>query len=133
GDMTDGYILDGFPRTLSQAEEFDSIDTLDYVLYISIPEGEVLKRLLGRRSCESCNTQYNVYLDDIDDMCCKCDGKIIKREDDTEETIKIRIRNYLEQTKPLVDYYKKKNLLREIDGTEDIDRVFDNITRVIAN
>ena len=131
-DVENGYILDGFPRTLKQAEEFDEIENLDMVLYITIPQEEVLKRLMGRRICESCNAQYSIYFNKTD-VCEKCGGKIVKREDDNEETIKVRIENYMNQTKPLITYYKSKCILREIDGTGDIDKIFKAITDVIQH
>jgi adenylate kinase len=132
-DVAGGYILDGFPRTINQAEEFDKIESLDNVIYITIPEEEVIKRLTGRRNCEKCNAQYNTYLDNIDDTCKKCGGKIVKRDDDNEETIKVRIVNYINQTQPLIDYYKQKNILIEIDGTKSIDEVFENVKQSIGN
>lgn len=130
-DTGNGYILDGFPRTISQAQEFDKIENLDIVFYITIPEEEVLIRLKGRRVCENCNTQYNTHLDDIGDICRKCGGRIIKREDDNEDTIKVRVENYINQTKPLIDYYRNKSILREIDGTSSINEVFESIRTLV--
>lgn len=97
-DVKDGYILDGFPRTITQAEEFDKLENLDRVFYITIPEEEVIRRLRNRQ-----------------------------REDDTEDTIKARIKIYYKQTKPLIDYYRKKHILNEIDGNRKIDEIFEDI------
>ena len=126
-DTDGGFILDGFPRTLNQAESFGRSEDIDSVFYITIDEEEVLKRLMGRRLCDSCKTGYNVYLEDVPAQCSKCGSSIVKREDDNEETIRERIQNYLDNTKPLVEYYRNKNLLIEIDGMNDIQSVFECI------
>lgn len=132
-DVDNGYILDGFPRTINQAEELSKIDDLDHVFYITIPDEEVLRRLMGRRSCEVCNAQYNIHLDESGPTCKKCGGKIIMREDDNEETIKIRLKNYLDQTEPLIDYYRKKNILDEIDGNRSIEEVFNSLKELVSS
>ncbi|MGM0441120.1 MAG: adenylate kinase [Elusimicrobiota bacterium] len=130
-DAQDGYILDGFPRTITQAKEFDKLEDLDRVFYITIPEEESVKRLKGRRICSKCKKEYNIYLADDDTEECPCGGKLIQREDDKEETVKIRIDNYIEQTEPLIEYYRKNNLLVEIDGDQEIDEVFSNIKETL--
>jgi adenylate kinase len=126
-DTGSGFILDGFPRTLNQAEKFNTCGNIDKVFYITIDEDEVLKRLMGRRVCESCNKDYNVYLEDVPEQCAECSGDIIIREDDNEATIRKRIANYFENTKPLVDYYGGKDILIEIDGMKDVNAVFESI------
>ncbi len=133
-DVEKGFILDGFPRTISQAEELDKIEDLDQVIYITIPEEEVIKRLTSRCSCEECGKPYNSCLDNIKegDDCRECGGRVFKREDDSEDTIRIRINNYIEQTKPLIDYYRDSNILKEVDGTKNISEVFEVIKQVIA-
>ena len=131
-DTENGYILDGFPRTTNQAAEFSKVETLDIVFYISLEEEEVLKRLRGRRICAACKAEQNIYLDKGSrDKCRKCGGTLIQREDDKEETIKVRIKTYLEQTQPLIEYYMGKELLVEINGNQDIDAVFGDIKKNI--
>lgn len=127
-DTDGGYILDGFPRTINQAEKFDRVDDVDIVFYISIPEEESVRRLKGRRLCSQCKRQYNVYLNkDINGTCPACGGKLIQRADDKEETVKVRIKNYIKQTKPLISYYRKQDKLIEIDGYKRIEKVFKSV------
>ncbi|MBN2407958.1 MAG: adenylate kinase [Elusimicrobia bacterium] len=129
-DAQKGYILDGFPRTTNQAVEFGKGESVSIVFYISLKEDEVLRRLKGRRICAACKAEQNIYLDkDARDTCRKCGGRLIQREDDTEETIRVRIKTYLEQTQPLIEYYREKGLLSEIDGSQDIDAVFADIKK----
>ncbi len=127
-DIAGGYIFDGFPRTINQAEKFDRIDDIDRVYYISIPEEESVQRLKGRRLCSLCRRQYNVYLNkDINGKCPECGGKLIARPDDKEETVIVRIKNYIKETKPLINYYKNQNKLIKIDGNRTIEEVFNSI------
>ncbi len=126
-DTRDGYILDGFPRTIKQAKEFDKLENLDRVFYITIPKQESVRRLKGRRICRDCKKEYNIYLEDDYEDTCQCGGKLVQRDDDKEETVKIRIENYIKQTSPLIEYYKNNDLLVEIDGNRDIEEVFCSI------
>jgi len=131
-DAADGYILDGFPRTIQQAIPFDEFETIDEVIYITIPEDEAIKRLKGRRYCESCKKDYSVYLDgDIDEKCAECGGTLKQREDDREETVRVRIENYFKQTRPLIEYYENKGILKEIDGNREIETVFEDIKKAV--
>jgi adenylate kinase len=122
-DTKSGFIFDGFPRTLKQAQELDEIleekkIKLNTVLYLNVPETELLKRITGRRVC-SCGMVYHILFkpSKIKDSCDECSGKLIQRKDDTEEVVKERLRIYNDLTRPLVDYYKKKNILCEIDAS----------------
>lgn len=127
-DTGGGYILDGFPRTINQAEKFDRVGEVDIVFYISIPEEESVRRLKGRRLCSRCKRQYNVYLNkEINGTCPACSGRLIQRSDDKEETVKIRIKNYIKQTKPLIKYYRKQDKLIEINGYKSIKEVFKSV------
>jgi len=131
-DTENGYILDGFPRTLNQAKEFDKFEKPDVVLYVELPADEAVNRLKGRRVCSKCRAQYNIYLDDKGlEKCRKCGGELIQREDDREETVKIRIDNYRNQTDPLVDYYRQKGILKTIDGDQKIESVFESVKSVL--
>jgi adenylate kinase len=134
-DTDTGYILDGFPRTINQAEKFDKTNNdINAVFYIYIPEKESVRRLKGRRLCGSCKRQYNIYLNkNINGKCPQCGGELIERADDKEDTVKIRIKNYIKQTKPLIDYYRKKGKLIEIDGYRKIDEVFKSIVDSLPN
>ncbi len=127
-DAQKGFILDGFPRTVNQAEEFAKFENIDIVFYLVISEQEAVKRLRGRRQCVGCKKQFNVYLDgDITDECPLCGGKIVQRADDKEDTVKERIKNYLKQTKPLIEYYDRQGILREIAAEGSIEDIFKNI------
>lgn len=133
-DCLAGWILDGFPRTLEQANALDSmlqrINTpIGNVLNLDIEESEVVKRLSGRRSCETCQNTFHILFSPSrkEGICDNCGGTLVQRNDDKEETIRERLRVYREKTEPLVTYYSEKGLLKKIDASNDIDVVFDNI------
>ncbi len=116
-DVENGIILDGFPRTVYQAEQLDKIlekegKKVDLVINLETPEEEIIERTVNRRVCsnQECKTVYNILLNPpkVEGICDKCGSKLIQRKDDTPETVKIRISNYLEQTSPVVDYYEKQ-------------------------
>ena len=135
----DSFILDGFPRTVPQAIALDDLflklgKKLECVFFLDVPDDEVIKRMLGRRSCGSCGRDYNIYLSDITDgRCSQCGGELVRRSDDTDETVKERISEYRKKTAPLKEYYKEKNLLRELDGTGGISDVFERIIDAAEN
>ena len=128
-----GYILDGYPRTLTQAEELDKFDSIDTVLYINVPFDMLVKRISGRRLCPKCGTIYNlVYLPPkIKGTCDNCRNNIIQRDDDKEEIVIKRINTYHNQSEPLINYYKEKNILKEIDGTGAIKEIFIIISKFL--
>lgn len=137
-DCKAGFILDGFPRTVAQAEALDAMlkdlnMPLDKVLALTVPDEELLKRLTGRRTCKSCGQMYHVVFDPPkkEGVCDKCSGELYQRADDNEETIKNRLSVYHSQTAPLLEYYGKKGLLREIDGTSSPDNIFNAILNVL--
>ena len=137
-DCKKGFILDGFPRTVVQAEALDKMLeelglSIDYVINIDVPEEEIVKRLTGRRTCRNCQAMYHVIFNPPkkDNVCDKCGGELYQRDDDKEETIRARLEVYKKQTAPLIDYYSKKGKLVNIDGTKSIDEIFEEIVRVL--
>jgi adenylate kinase len=138
-DTKKGYILDGFPRNTAQAETLDKmlkdlVMPLDSALSIDVPKDDLMKRLTGRRTCKKCQQMYNVYFSapKKDGVCDKCGGELFQRDDDKEETIKKRLDVYEAQTAPLIDYYKKKGMLKSISGTGSIEDIFSKVCAAIA-
>ena len=133
-DAKEGFLLDGFPRTVAQAVSLDSIldknnDKLTKVINISVDPEILIERAVGRRVCKTCGMTYHVKFNPPKEegICDKDGTKLIQRDDDTEETVKTRISVYFDQTTPLIDYYRAQNLLVDIDGAKDIDKVFEDI------
>ncbi|KXB69699.1 MULTISPECIES: adenylate kinase [Peptoniphilus] len=133
-DAKEGFLLDGFPRTVAQAVSLDSIldkndDKLTKVINISVDPEILIERAVGRRVCKTCGMTYHVKFNPPKEegVCDKDGTKLIQRDDDTEETVKTRISVYFDQTAPLIDYYRAQNLLIDIDGAKDIDKVFNDI------
>lgn len=139
-DCDRGFILDGFPRTIPQAESLDAILEemglgLNRVLSVQVPHEVVIERLAGRRTCKSCGALSHVKLNPTrkDGVCDQCGGETYQRADDREETIAQRLKVYQEQTVPLVDYYRRRSLLREIDGVGAVDEIRGRITDVLGD
>lgn len=132
-DCKKGYLLDGFPRTIYQAEELEKLDTLDYVLLLQVPDEFILSRMTGRRVCTGCGASFHVTNNPpkIEGICDLCGGELVQRKDDKKETVAQRIEVYKKQTEPLVNYYKDKGILKTVDGTLEIDEVFKSIVRVL--
>jgi adenylate kinase len=129
-DYENGVILDGFPRTLAQAEGLKEIlagmgRTLDGVLYIAVPDEELVGRLSGRRICRRCQTPYHIQFNPPQEqgVCGTCGGDLYQRDDDKPETVRARLEVYHQQTSPLIDFYRQFGLLTEVDGSGDIENV----------
>ena len=116
--------MDGFPRTVSQAEALDGFSEIDSVVNIDVPLNKLMRRITGRRVCGKCGESYHIDYLDGSTSCRKCDGELIQRADDNEETVGKRLEVYEKQTAPLIDHYKSKGKLIDIDGDGDIDSVF---------
>ena len=130
-DCKNGYLLDGFPRNLFQAEELDKFSKVDAVINIDIDLSLLMDRLCGRRVCKSCGESYHVNFLNGKTTCEKCGGELYQRKDDNEETVGNRLKVYNEQTAPLIEYYKNKNVLINIDGVGTIDEVFSRIAAAL--
>ncbi|MCA1906127.1 MAG: adenylate kinase [Desulfarculus sp.] len=138
-DAAKGFMLDGFPRTVPQAEALDKVlagmgKTIDHVISIEVASAELLGRLTGRRTCKACGQGFHVMFDPpkVEGKCDKCGGELYQRDDDNEATVSNRLKVYDAQTKPLIDYYQAKGLLRPIDGVGSIDAIFGRIKAVLG-
>jgi len=139
-ECSHGYILDGFPRTVAQAEALDRTfqemgrPGLDHVVSFDVPSDQIIKRLSGRRSCPTCQTVYHVDHDPpkLEGRCDKCGGALVQRVDDKPETVESRLKVFDQQTSPLVEYYQKRGLLRRVDSTGDINEVYRRLLKVLG-
>jgi adenylate kinase len=134
-DCEDGFILDGYPRTLEQAKALDAAGVkLDHALSIDVPEDALVERLTGRLTCPGCGQMFHRLFGPPrkDDVCDMCGGKLITREDDNEVTVRNRLKVYNEQTAPLIDYYQEKGLLTAISGDGSPDQVLERILAVVS-
>ena len=137
-DCKEGYILDGFPRTIPQAEALTAAlakdnDAIDYALEIFLEDQAIIDRMSGRRVCKSCGATFHVVNipPKKEGICDECEGELITRDDDVPETVKKRLNVYHEQTAPLIDYYKKQGILKVIDGSKGLDTCFEEICGIL--
>lgn len=140
-DCKQGFVIDGFPRNVDQAIEYDNIlKRLGYeigkVISIEIDEKTLEKRVTGRRICEDCESIYNINEPDsapqIESICDNCGGRLYQRKDDNLEAFQTRYRMYIEKTVPIIDYYKNQNVLYEVDGTKSVEEIFEQIDKIIS-
>jgi adenylate kinase len=137
-DCNAGFILDGFPRTIPQAEALQPILTrmgkkIDYVINMEVDPEELVRRLTGRRTCKNCGAMFHILFQPPkkEEICDRCGGTLYQRADDKEETIRTRLKEYEKQTAPLIQYYQGKKTLRSIQGLGGPDQIFDQITRLL--
>lgn len=138
-DCEKGYILDGFPRTIPQAEALENAlnaieQKLDYAIDIDVPDENIINRMSGRRACVGCGATYHVLFNPtkVEGKCDVCGESLILRDDDKPETVKKRLDVYHTQTQPLIDFYTERKVLFEVDGTQSMDKVFDDIMKILG-
>jgi adenylate kinase len=134
-DCEKGFILDGFPRTIHQAKLLEDIVNIDFVLFIKISDEEGIKRLSNRVQCPKCGKIYNLYTSPqpkTDNVCDDCGLKLVQREDDKPDAIMKRLEIYHRKTEPLVDYYGKKGVLHSVNGEQTIEKVFEDIKKILG-
>jgi adenylate kinase len=138
-DCKTGFILDGFPRTTAQAEALQTILTkigksIDHVVNIEVDSEELVRRLTGRRTCNNCGGMFHILFHppQKDGICDRCGGTLYQREDDREEAIRTRLKEYQKQTAPLIEYYEDKHLLRSIQGVGGQNQIFEQVVRVLS-
>ncbi len=138
-DCKGGYILDGFPRTIPQAERLDQAlaelgESVDYAVNVEVPDENIVNRMGGRRACVGCGATYHLVYAPTkkEGVCDSCGSELVLRDDDRPETVQKRLGVYHEQTQPLIDYYGRKGILKDVDGTMDMEAVFQAITEILG-
>jgi adenylate kinase len=138
-DCANGYVLDGFPRTIPQAEVLtDALaklnDAVDFAIDVDVPDENIVRRMSGRRACVTCGATYHIVHvpPKTENICDKCGSELILRDDDKPETVLNRLKVYHDQTQPLIEYYTEKGILRTVDGTKDMKDVFEDIVKILG-
>ncbi len=138
-DCANGFVLDGFPRTIPQAEALDQAlskigQKMDYAVDVDVPDENIVSRMGGRRACLNCGATYHVQFNPtkVDGICDACGAETVLRDDDKPETVQKRLGVYHDQTQPLIDYYTKQGILKSVDGTQPMEAVFDAIVEILG-
>ena len=138
-DCKNGYVLDGFPRTIPQANVLKEAlakqnDKIDFAINVDVPDENIVRRMSGRRACVTCGATYHIehVPPKTEGICDKCGSALILRDDDKPDTVLNRLKVYHDQTQPLIDFYNNEGILKEVDGTIDVKDVFESITKILG-